>query len=543
MSCSKKLEGIYLIPKGGGAGKMFPPDLFSLPNVKLEREADRIIIDGQEFGFTNLREANEGDGFQVEQRLRTELLELIEQTKGSINQILEQRITQNRTEVIQQVTADTSTIHRIVDEQLRLVSYYLEYNPKSILEGVERDQVTHHLALAVQRYLSSETYMIKVNTSNINTINQQLTTIRGLLDQLKQELLEQIEEAKQEAANNLNQVKEEITTETDNKLQTTKQTITTERAQEIEKVKNELATVRNQEIAQAKSEVKQELRQERDAKLIEAQQQITNATDAKVREAKGEASRKINEAKDSINQRTDEQLRVKLGEARDELIQQHNSLEQRVSTNTAAIANLQQQAQLQGSIAVVGDYKYSAHQVNHNGWLVCDGAPLSTTKYAELFGVIAYRFGRSGDSFLLPDGRGRTLIGSGAGLKRYAQGLLAPSNIGDYRGKEAHQLTTAEMPRHNHQINDPGHQHSTIPGVVAKYAGNGATDRSYSWRGRRMVDIDVNRDPDEWDDCACPYVTTERTNIRIADNGQGTPFELYQPSVVIGNLFIYSGVI
>lgn len=41
------------------------------------------------------------------------------------------------------------------------------------------------------------------------------------------------------------------------------------------------------------------------------------------------------------------------------------------------------------------------------GWLVCDGASLSTSTYANLFAVIGYTFGGSGGSFNLPDLRGR----------------------------------------------------------------------------------------------------------------------------------------
>ena len=41
------------------------------------------------------------------------------------------------------------------------------------------------------------------------------------------------------------------------------------------------------------------------------------------------------------------------------------------------------------------------------GWLVCDGASLSTSAYASLFAVIGYTFGGSGGSFNLPDLRGR----------------------------------------------------------------------------------------------------------------------------------------
>ena len=42
-----------------------------------------------------------------------------------------------------------------------------------------------------------------------------------------------------------------------------------------------------------------------------------------------------------------------------------------------------------------------------SGWLMCDGNSLLKASYADLFSVIAYKYGGSGDNFNLPDLRGR----------------------------------------------------------------------------------------------------------------------------------------
>jgi Phage Tail Collar Domain len=51
------------------------------------------------------------------------------------------------------------------------------------------------------------------------------------------------------------------------------------------------------------------------------------------------------------------------------------------------------------------------------GWLVCNGEAINRTDYAALFSIIGTTFG-SGDgniTFNLPDMRGRTIVGAGAG--------------------------------------------------------------------------------------------------------------------------------
>lgn len=65
----------------------------------------------------------------------------------------------------------------------------------------------------------------------------------------------------------------------------------------------------------------------------------------------------------------------------------------------------------------IGDYTWSA-RLSKAGWLLCQGQAVSRSTYAALFSEIGVTYGAGDGSttFNLPDGQGRALIGSGAGL-------------------------------------------------------------------------------------------------------------------------------
>jgi microcystin-dependent protein len=86
------------------------------------------------------------------------------------------------------------------------------------------------------------------------------------------------------------------------------------------------------------------------------------------------------------------------------------------------------------SIFMPGDLKASAAVAPPTGWLLCDGRAVSRSTYAGLFAAIstAYGTGDGSTTFNLPDFRGRTIMGAGAG-----PGLTARA-IGDKPGAEHH---------------------------------------------------------------------------------------------------------
>ena len=54
----------------------------------------------------------------------------------------------------------------------------------------------------------------------------------------------------------------------------------------------------------------------------------------------------------------------------------------------------------------IGDLKYSLKTSNHDGWILCNGQSLDTTKYATLYGIIKSDYGMDGTKFRVPDYRG-----------------------------------------------------------------------------------------------------------------------------------------
>ena len=82
-------------------------------------------------------------------------------------------------------------------------------------------------------------------------------------------------------------------------------------------------------------------------------------------------------------------------------------------------------------------------------FLLCNGDPLSKTtessKYADLFAIIDYTYSatKSGDTFQLPNIKGRTIVG-------FDDATFKP--LGGVGGAETHKLTVDEMPIHTHQI-------------------------------------------------------------------------------------------
>lgn len=81
------------------------------------------------------------------------------------------------------------------------------------------------------------------------------------------------------------------------------------------------------------------------------------------------------------------------------------------------------------------------------GWLMCNGAGVSTSTYAALFGAIGYQFGGSGSVFNLPSLQDRVPVGAGASYALAATG-----------GASTHTISAAEMPSHTH--NGPSHTHT-----------------------------------------------------------------------------------
>ena len=188
----------------------------------------------------------------------------------------------------------------------------------------------------------------------------------------------------------------------------------------------------------------------------------------------------------------------------------------------------------------VGDTKFSVVNMDHMGWLKCDGRALPVATYNILFQAIGYKFGGSGTTFNLPDMQGRVPGGIGTGT-----GLTARI-LGDTTGTETHTLTIAEMPAHTHGSanvtgNTNGNGFTTSNG---DHFHTGTTDPA-GWAAADLgvSGLETTRAADNAGDHRHTFTTSNAGihNHQIFNTGGGQAHNNMQPTLFIGNLFIYSG--
>ena len=200
--------------------------------------------------------------------------------------------------------------------------------------------------------------------------------------------------------------------------------------------------------------------------------------------------------------------------------------------------------------ATVGDTKMSVVGLDHMGWMLCDGRTLNIKDFYFLFSIIQYSFGGSGAQFKLPNPAGRVagIIGGSVSVSTSVHAM------GNVLGEETHTLSIAEMPTHTHNgttdsttvsINDPGHTHTgstnenvdtpeseTVIGSVV--AANSTA--VVSGAGQRKLTFTTASSTTGITTQA--HVHTFTTNNTGGSNAHNN----MQPTLFMGNMFIYSGL-
>lgn len=147
------------------------------------------------------------------------------------------------------------------------------------------------------------------------------------------------------------------------------------------------------------------------------------------------------------------------------------------------------------------------------GWLKM-GQNVSKTTYPELFDIFGYTYGGGFDIFTLPTMTGYSPFGAGASVA-----------LGATAGADSHNLSVAELPAHNHGVNDPGHAHRIQKASATVNAG-----------------VNTSTPNARTDNPATPDMMTDShtTGISIQNTGGGAAFSLLHP-VRGANFIIFAG--
>ncbi len=186
----------------------------------------------------------------------------------------------------------------------------------------------------------------------------------------------------------------------------------------------------------------------------------------------------------------------------------------------------------------VGDIKMSVRNSDFDGWLLCNGRPLSTAAYPELFALIGYTFGGAGGTFVLPNALGQTL-GSAGGSYPFGTSVgsstatLATANLPAH----THSGTTSTVANHTHNYNDAYFAENVGGGSNYGTSAGTDTDNAFIWR---TAGGGWSTSPSDIPTSAAG----SHNHTFTTDNGtgSGTSFSIMQPTLFMGYTFIYGGV-
>lgn len=208
----------------------------------------------------------------------------------------------------------------------------------------------------------------------------------------------------------------------------------------------------------------------------------------------------------------------------------------------------------------VGDTKTSFVTDDHLGWLRCDGRSVKKADFGILFNVIGYTFGGSGTTFNLPNAQGRVVGHVGSNTE-----TVATYVSGDVSGQDQVTLTVPQLAAHTHTgttstngvhfhtgntSTDGLHSHSTNSnsptiGLVQRTGANTATEFDGSPGELDLINaanLSIQSDGSHSHTLTTNTTGDHNHTFTTATTGENVPVSVMQPTIFMGNLFIYSGI-
>lgn len=113
-------------------------------------------------------------------------------------------------------------------------------------------------------------------------------------------------------------------------------------------------------------------------------------------------------------------------------------------------------------------------------WMICNGRAMQKTAYQDLFSALKYSWGGSGNTFYLPDFRGRFMRGLDTGAGRDPDvRTRKPSNPGG-SATGVGSVQEDSLQNHSHAQNPHSHKYNHDYGLCLVSLGSGLIARQYS---------------------------------------------------------------
>ncbi len=190
-----------------------------------------------------------------------------------------------------------------------------------------------------------------------------------------------------------------------------------------------------------------------------------------------------------------------------------------------------------GSDPYIGEISIFAGNFAPTGWAMCDGRVLPIVQYQALYSLIGTSYGGDGvNNFALPDLRGRSALGMGAGQS------LSPRSLAQKGGQEKVGLGQNELPSHSHSAQ------SAVSGTVTgKLSGVSEAGSASVTKGafiashanafvRSGTAVEMNGGSIAIDSSSLQVATT------VAAAGNGASHENMHPYIVLNYIIALEGI-